>query len=569
MRRIDWLGVTALLLFAAGLRIIGLSYGQPKSEYFPSYAPYGTVHEQLPVNPDSFQNVAVPVEMALKGRRNPEFFTYPSFIINVNYVMNGLTGALDGLSLSDRQGLTLLNYAPFSLYVFSRVYSVFGGLLMVACAYSVSRLVSGRYAAILAGLIVATSYTLVTHAHYAKPNTLATGWMMLALWSGVSALYTRQSGSRERLYILSGIATGLAASTYYNGIAVAIIVVPIGLVLYLRHRSRRIVGAIGAGMLAIPFFFFLTSPYILRDFGHFWHDFSNIVAQYKSQDFQSSYFTVSHWEGLSYLLTYAAAFSLGIPASLFVALSLATAWSRRPRRHLVQTNSPSLVIALVWLMVVIYALVVLRTIRPGHSEHQLIQILPFVALLSAMGADWLIKRLPLPPSLLVPGLALLLILQPLILSVQVVRMFSLPDTRQKMLDWIHVNIPPGMRFFVNGSYNVALDPAIFSIQQHFEGYAAALPSGDDFDFLLLSDAHAHDIRRSAAIVPIRVQQDLDAYLTLLDQKYFRLAFTQRPVWTGSDAMMNMAAYYHNPGLMLYCLNPASCLIADKRGIVAP
>ena len=569
MRRIDWLGVTALLFFAAGLRIIGQSYGQLKPEYFPSYAPYGMVHEQLPINPDSFQNVAIPVEMALKSRLNPEFFTYPSFIINTNFVMNGLTGALDGLSLSDRQGLTLLNYAPFSLYVFSRLYSVFGGLMMVACAYSVSRLVCGRNAAMLAGLIVASSFTLVTHAHYAKPNTLATGWMMLALWSGVSALYARQPRWRERLYILSGIATGLAASTYYNGIAVALIIVPIGFVLYLRHRSRRIVAVIGAGILAIPFFFFLTSPYILRDFGHFWHDFSNIVSQYKSQEFQSSYFTVSQWEGLSYLLAYAAAFSLGIPAALFAALSLATAWRHRPRRHFVQTNSPTLIIALIWLMVAIYSLVVLRTIRPGHSEHQLIQILPFVALLSAMGADWLVKRLPLPPKLLVPGLALLLILQPLVLSVQVVRMFSLPDTRQNMLDWIHVNIPPGKRFFVNGSYNVALDPAIYSIERHFEGYAPALPSGDDFDYLLLSDAHAYDIRRSAAIVPIQVQQDLEAYLTLLDQRYFRLASTQRPVWTGSDAMMNMAAYYHNPGLILYCLNSVSCSIADKRGIVAP
>ena len=560
MRGIDWLGVTALLLFAAGLRILGLSYGQLNPEYFPSFAPYGMVHEQLPVNPDSFQNVAIPVEMALKNRRNPEFFTYPSFIINLNYVMNGLTGALDGLSLSDRQGLTLLNYAPFSLYVFSRVYSVFGGLLMVACAYAVSRLVCGRNAALFAGLIVASSYTLVTHAHYAKPNTLATGWMMLALWSGVAALYARQSRSRETLYILSGIATGLAASTYYNGIAVALIIAPIGLILYLRHRSRRIIAVIVAGLLAIPFFFFLTSPYILRDFGHFWHDFSNIVSQYKSADFQSSYFTVSQWEGLTYLLAYIATFSLGIPAALCVALSLATAWRCRPRKHIVQQNSPTLVIGLIWLMAATYALVVLRTIRPGHSEHQLIQVLPFLALLSAMGADWIIKRLPLPPRLLAAGLAILLILQPLLLSVQVVRMFSLPDTRQTMLDWIHQNIPPGSRFFVNGAYNVALDPAIYSVEQHFEGYATTLPSGDDFDFLLLSDAHAYDIHRSAAIVPVQVQQDLDAYLAELDQRYFRLASTPRPEWTGADAMMNMAAYYHNPALILYCLNPASCSI---------
>jgi dolichyl-phosphate-mannose--protein O-mannosyl transferase len=172
MRRIDWFWVTALLLFAAGLRIVGLSYGQPRSERFPSYA-------------------------------------------------------------------------PFPLYVFSRVYSVFGGLLMVACAYAVSRLVCGRNAAIFAGLIVASSYTLVTHAHYAKPNSLATGWMMLAMWSGVCALFARRLRSRERFYILAGIATGLAASTYYNGVAVAIIIAPIGFVLNFRHRGWRTVAVIG------------------------------------------------------------------------------------------------------------------------------------------------------------------------------------------------------------------------------------------------------------------------------------------------------------------------------------
>ena len=54
MRRIDWLAATVLLLFAAGLRIIGISFGQPNPDYFPSYAPYGMVHEQLPVHSDEF-----------------------------------------------------------------------------------------------------------------------------------------------------------------------------------------------------------------------------------------------------------------------------------------------------------------------------------------------------------------------------------------------------------------------------------------------------------------------------------------------------------------------------------
>ena len=82
MRRIDWLAATALLLFAAALRILGISYGGLNPAYFPSYAPFGMTHEQLPIQPDEFFNVAIPVNMILRNQRNPEFFEYPSLIMN-------------------------------------------------------------------------------------------------------------------------------------------------------------------------------------------------------------------------------------------------------------------------------------------------------------------------------------------------------------------------------------------------------------------------------------------------------------------------------------------------------
>lgn len=157
MRPIDWLAVTILLLFAAGLRIIGIGFGQPNPEHFPSYAPYGMIHEHLPLHPDEFYTVALPFEMALRKRLNPEFFNYPAFLINTNLVLYHLTGALEGAQLSDRDGALLSSYAPFSLYVLSRAYSVFGSLLAVACAYAIARLLAGNFAAICAGLLAAVS----------------------------------------------------------------------------------------------------------------------------------------------------------------------------------------------------------------------------------------------------------------------------------------------------------------------------------------------------------------------------------------------------------------------------
>ena len=560
MRLIDWAAVTALLLFAAALRIIGISYGQPNPDYFPSTAPFGMVHEQLPIQPDEFFNVSIPVNMALRNRLNPEFFNYPSFIINTNFVMLHLTGALENLSLADREGYSLRAYAGFPLYVMSRMYSVYGGLLMVACAYAISRLAVGRYAALCAGLLVAVTYTLVQHAHYIKPASLATGWMMLAAWACIASLYACRPRARHRLYILAGVLTGLAATTRYNAAAVALLLMLVGLILLYRHRSWRMRRMIGLAWLAAPLIFFLGSPYILRDFEHFWHDFRWIVGQYTTTGADvPAYFLTDAWFGLAYAVVYAALFALGIPALAAMGLAFVAGWQRRPQGHFLRQNSPLLYALLIGLLVLAYALAALRTIRPGHSEHMLLPILPFMAMLSALGAGWLADALPLPNRFLMPIVALILILQPLVLSVQVVKMFAQTDTRYLMLEWINAHIPRGSRIFLNGSYNVPLDAALYPNDQQFVTYAPTLLDGRDYDYMIYSDALAYD-RLEAGVMPVPpdvLQRERD-HLKQLDASFRRVAEIQRPLWVESDIMVNTAAYWHNPTLILYCLNRQSC-----------
>ena len=559
MRRTDWLAVTVLLLFAAALRILGISHGGLDSEYFPSFAPYGMVHEQIPIQPDEFLNVALPVEMALRNRFNPEFFYYPSFIINGSFVVNHVTGALAEASLTDRDSWSLRAYAPFSLYVMTRVYSVYGGILMVACAYAISRMISGRFAALLAGMLVAVSYTLVQHAHYGKPGTIAGGWMMVAAWASFAALYSRRRGRREAMYIVAGLFTGLAATTRYNAIAVALVVVPVGLVLLYHWRTWRMAKIVGLAWLLIPLTFIVGSPYTLLDFDHFWRDFTYIFGQYTSTGADVfDYYLVDSWVGLFYMLTYAALFAIGIPAIALAVFSLVVAWQSCRVGFMPRVGWPALPIALLAFMLLAYGLVALRTVRPGHSDALLILILPFLAVLSAIGADWLVKRLPLPARFTMPAVALILILQPLVLSVQVVKMFTQPDTRHLMLSWIHDNIPDGSRFFLNGPYNVPLDAAHYPSDQQFEYYASTLPEGAGYDFMVYSDALAFDVLRSVDIVPAEIIRKQHSYLQRLDGTYRRVAEIHRPTWTGSEAMMNMAAYWHNPTLILYCLNPTSC-----------
>ena len=560
MRRLDWVAVTVLLLFTAGLRILGISYGQLNADYFPSTAPYHMLHEQVPIQPDEYLSVSVPMDMALHQRLNPNFFEYPGFIVNTNFVLYHLTGALDGLSLEDRQGESLRVFADFSLYVMSRMMSVFGGLLMVTCAYAIGRLVVGAYVALCAGLLTAVSFTLVQHAHYIKPGTLSAGWMMLATWACIASLYSHQRRNREWLYILGGIATGLAATTRYNAAAVGLVVLLIGLILLYRYRTWRMVFVIFVSWFMIPFVFLLGSPYVLLDFDNFWKGFTYIVGQFTvtGQNVQS-YFLVDPWTGLGYVLTYVLLFAIGIPAILYMVLGIVGAWQNRPRNSsLLKENSQLLVVFIIGIFVVVYAFVVLRTIRPGHSDNLLILVLPFIALLSAVGAGWLVKIIPLSSRITMPLILLILIIQPLVLSVQVVKMFRQPDTRHLMLDWIHQRIPYNSRFFLNGPYNVPLDVALYPYEQQFGIYVQNLPDDDEYDYMIYSDALAFDIYRSESLVPadvIAYQQD---YLTELDKQFTRIAEIYRPTWTGSEAMMNMAAYWHNPTLILYCLNRVSC-----------
>ncbi len=559
MRRIDWLAVPALLLFAAALRIIGIGYGGLNPDYFPSYAPNGMVHEQLPIQPDEYINVATPVNMALRKRLNPDFFEYPSLVMNSNLALFTLTGSLQGYTLEPRAGRSLRNYAEHRLYVLSRLYSLAGGMLQVACAYAIGRMLAGRYAALCSGLLVAVSFTLVQHAHYIKPGTLATGWMMLAAWAALASLHAHAARARFRMIMLAGIATGLAATTRYNAVAIAPLVVAVGAILAYRHRAEAFWRKVLAAWVLMPLVFFAGSPYILRDFGRFWQDFSYIVGQFTTTGANvADHFLVDHMTGLAYIVLYTAVLGLGIPALAFAALSLVACWRGDGAWRALSRGSSRWGVALLAGLVVLYAAVALRTIRPGHSDNLGMLMMPFVATLAGIGAGWLVERLPLSQRISMPAVLLLLIIQPLTLSLQVIKVFSLPDTRSIMLEFVHEHIEPGARFFLNGPYNLPLDEAIYPNTQQFVVYAPTLPSGAEYDYLVYSDALAFDILRSVDIVPPAVIQRQHEILAAHDAAYTRVAEIDRAHWLGSEAMMNTASYWHHPRLILYCLNATSC-----------
>lgn len=155
-----------------------------------------------------------------------------------------------------------------------------------------------------------------------------------------------------------------------------------------------------------------------------------------------------------------------------------------------------------------------------------------------------------------PILALVLVMQPLVFSVQMVRMFAQPDTRNIMLHWIHENILRGSRFFLNRPYNAPFDEALYPSEQQFLTYAESLRDAYGHGYMIFSGVLAFDILRSPTVAPREAVEQQREYLLLLDQSYRRLAEIQLPDWTGAETMVNMAAHWHDPSLILYCVKPS-------------
>ena len=558
MPRREWLAVLPLLLFAAALRIIGISYGGLNPDYFPSYAPHGMAHELLPVHPDAYVMVATPVNMGLRNWLDPNFFEYPSLIINANLALFKLTGSLEGYSLEAREAAPtnsrLRVYAEHRLFVLARIWSLAGGMLQVACGYALARLLAGRHAALCCGLLIAVSYTLVQHGHYMKPGPLALGWMALAAWAALAALHATGGRTRFRMYLLACAATGLAATTRYNAAAVGVIVGSVGLIMLVRHRSRTAWRGIFASWLSIPLVFFAGSPYILRDLDAFWRDFLHIVSQYTTTGVNvPDHFLVDHMTGLGYLILYTFLYEIGIPGMCLAGLAVALCIRGKG-----MTDDARLSVMLIAMLIVAYALVTMRTVRPGHSDNLAMLIAPFLAVLAAIGANWLAQRLPLPAQVGRVAVVAMIVIQPLALTLSTMFVFTQPDTRHIMQDWIHENIASGARFFLNGPFNIPLDEALYPNFKQYIVYASEMPAGEEFDYLVYSDAAAFDILRSWWVVPPELIQKQHDILAAHEAAYTRVHAVERPIWLGSEAMMNTASLYHNPGLILYCLNEAAC-----------
>ncbi len=215
-----YVGLAALLLLAAVLRLVGIDYGLP----FPL------------LNPDERTIVGTGWRMVHGGGLDPHRFDYPSLLMELV------------------APLQAWHAAPW--YLGGRIVAVLLGLGGVAAAWWLGRAAYGDLAAFVAAAATAVATTHVAYSRVAVTD--------VPLTLGVSACLALAVAGRIEL---AGVAAGLAASFKYPGV---LLVVPLVVAGWGRWRAL----ATALGLAAVSFA--LTSPYAVVHAGRTWGDLRRV-----------------------------------------------------------------------------------------------------------------------------------------------------------------------------------------------------------------------------------------------------------------------------------------------------
>ena len=248
------LGLIAIVAAGLVLRTVGLQFGLP--------AIY---------NPDEVAIMSRALAFA-KGSLNPHNFLYPTFYFYVLFAWVGVylagvwvSGGVPSLSaLSD---LYFTN--PTGIFTAGRALGVAAGTLTIGLVYRLGTAIGGRRTAAAAAIFLAVAPLHVRDSHYVKhdvPATLAVVAAYLAMtriWPGRRTVRASDEPNATRDSIVAGAVTGIAFSTHYYCIFLAL---PLAWVIALRARERPqhdLLKQLALAAAASAFVFFALSPFLL------------------------------------------------------------------------------------------------------------------------------------------------------------------------------------------------------------------------------------------------------------------------------------------------------------------
>ena len=393
------------------LNTLGLNWGLPSE----------TLHLQT-YHPDE---VGVLVSLQRMNPKkldfNPHFFPWGTFQFYLVGIFLGFMAILGRVKLVPQKEFYILHLREMDkLYMAGRMVSVFAQTGSVLLLYLLVKRLYSKKVAFFSALFFALMPLAVADAHYLKPNSaglffiLATAYVASRLWENRT----------RKIYIFSGILSGLATATKYNGVWA--ILFP--LLFHFFSPGEKISLKVKDKNLLFLFFFFfigffLGCPYSVLAFS----EFKEGIFQQMTQ-----FILVQHGDignPFLYHLFYSLRYGMGTPLFLLSLVGLLWVLVRRDRRDLLFS-----------LWIFSYYLFISFFFKSKFARHML-PLLPFLALISSRFILEGEKRKPFSTLLYLGGVAILLFTFLYTLSYDF--LYIRPDPRTRASHWIEKNIPPG------------------------------------------------------------------------------------------------------------------------------
>ncbi len=382
----------AVLLLAAVLRLWGIRFGLPVA----------LLHlDEPPI-------VLRAGEILRTGDWNPHWFHYPGFFIYMQVLLQAAARIAGGGD-------------PFLL---GRLSSAGAGVLTVLLTYVWGTRIFSRGAGLMGALFLAVSFLHARESHFATVDATATLWVTGTLLLTSLGLARGREGRRRLL--AAALLGGLAAGTKYN--AGLVLAAPLVALFLDGGGGRRVFWAaaiVGLGAAA----FLATTPYALADSSTFLKD-----LRFEAHHYRGGHFGFESDLNALYYFRYLLAPGLGEGILALSLLGLVVWGGKRTR-----AAAPAMLFLLLY-----YGMISLVRV---NFVRNLVPVLPVLCLLSGVGLEGVVHRLPLREKarsvVLAVALAALVAL-PVQRTVTYDRAIA-HSTRLEAGRWVRENIPAGSR----------------------------------------------------------------------------------------------------------------------------
>jgi 4-amino-4-deoxy-L-arabinose transferase-like glycosyltransferase len=432
-RRWYALGATGIVLIGAALRFWALDAGLP----------------HLMTRPDEevvLERTALPA----RGQFDLGWATYPNAYVYLCWGWGalGVVAAHVAGFAPTADYLAALRGAPDSVLLVLRSLSAFAGAAAVFVALRLARRTFGRGGAVVAAVLVATSFIHARESHAVKPEILLALAMLVAV--GAMARLAREATVVRGLR--AGVAVGIAMAVKYPGV---LLLFPLWVAACMgssRRGWRRLLPAAAvAGGVAAAVVFLSTSPYLFLNpkmrtqlVEFFGHIFPQTLAEASKlmPDIPGypGYADLPWWSGWVQHVTFSLRYGLGLLPTLAAPVALGWGlWSRRPLAVLAAITAA------------VYFLAIGAS--PVAHARYMVPLVPLLALLDAGMLTALAARLGggwRGVAFLVLATAALAA-EPAASIVAHDRLAARTDTRVLATRWMAAHVPAGARLAALGS----------------------------------------------------------------------------------------------------------------------